>query len=566
MEELVNFKVSDTPGADLAFDDFVIDGATLMIPDIIKVDNEVEAIRPSPFPVCPGPAALSSVEALARPTASEAWDTVDPGLAEIYTQVTAHGVPNYRGARVRVPSALNIAAWREREGDLADPSLVDCLEYGFPIGFNGSQPPVSDIPNHSSARANPAQVRKYLSTEAEHLAIAGPFTAKPFSPWYRTNPLMTRPKRDSPDLRVILDLSFPKGEGVNSAIPVYALDGAEFKLRLPIPLDLANRIRKLGRGCLLFKVDLSRAYRQLRSDPFDWPFLGVQWDSEYFVDTAVPFGLRHGASACQRTTEAVVSLAKQDNDTTAHPYIDDTVAAALPDVADDQYTGLLRLMAVLGLMAAPHKSVPPCFQLIWIGVLFNTLAMSMSIDPARIAEAVTLCMAFLRKQHTSLKELQSLVGKLMHVSKCCPPARRFTARILDLLRAANVVSPLPISDQARLDAAWFAAFLPHFNGVSLIKQETAEMVVQVDACPTGAGGICSNLGFYALPFPIGITSLSLSIASLECLTYSLHVGFGVQHGLESTSSCILTTPLRWLLLTREQLKTLSSGPRFERCG
>ena len=383
VEEMVNFKVSDTPGADLAFDDFVIDGATLMIPDIIKVDNEVDAVHPSPFPVCPGPAALSSVEALARPMASEAWDTVDPGLAEIYTQVTAHGVPNYRGARVRVPSALNIVAWREREGDLADQSLVDCLEYGFPIGFNGSQPPVSDIPNHSSARANPAQVRKYLSTEAEHLAIAGPFTAKPFSPWYRTNPLMTRPKRDSPDLRVILDLSFPKGEGVNSAIPVDAVDGAEFKLRLPTPLDLANRIRKLGRGCLLFKVDLSRAYRQLRSDPFDWPFL-VQWDSEYFVDTAVPFGLRHGASACQRTTEAVVSLAKQDNDTTAHPYIDDTVAAALPDVADDQYTGLLRLMAVLGLMAAPHKSVPPCFQLIWIGVLFNTLAMSMSIDPARI--------------------------------------------------------------------------------------------------------------------------------------------------------------------------------------
>ena len=215
---------------------------------------------------------------------------------------------------------------------------------------------------------------------------------------------MTRPKGDSSDLRVILHLSFPKGEGVNSAIPI-ALDGAEFKLRLPTPLDLANRIRKLGKGCLLFKVDLSQAYRQLRSDPFDWPFLGVQWDSRVFVETAVPFGLRDGASACQRTTEAVVSLAKQDNDTTAHPYIDDTVAAALPDVADEQYTGLLMLMAVLGLMAAPHKSVPPCFQLIWIGVLFNTLAMSMSIDPARIAEAVTLCMAFLQRQHTTLKEL-----------------------------------------------------------------------------------------------------------------------------------------------------------------
>ena len=84
--------------------------------------------------------------------------------------------------------------------------------------------------------------------------------------------------------------------------------------------------------------------------------------TSFYVDTAVPFGLRHGASACQRTTEAVVSLAKQDHDTTAHPYIDDTVAAALPEVADGQYSGLLALMAMLGLMAAPHKSVPPCFR------------------------------------------------------------------------------------------------------------------------------------------------------------------------------------------------------------
>ena len=211
-----------------------------------------------------------------------------------------------------------------------------------------------------------------------------------------------------------------------------------------------------------------------------------------------------------------MSLAKQDHDTTAHPYIDDTVAAALPDVADDQYTGLLALMAVLGLMAAPHKSVPPCFQLICIGVLFNTLAMTMSIDPARIQEAVDLCFAILQRQSTTLKELQSLVGKLMHVSKCCPPARHFTARILDLLRAAHLVSPIPISDQARLDAAWFAAFLPHFDGVSLIKQETAEMVAQVDVCPSGAGEICAGLGFYALPFPASITELSFSIASLEC--------------------------------------------------
>ena len=191
----------------------MLDGATLSIPELNHVSGDTSRSRLPPFPTCPGPAVLSGSQALRRPTASAAWETVHPDLAILYTQVIAYGVPNYRGARRRVPSALNIDAWRSREGDLVDTSLVDCLEYGFPIGFTGQVPLVSDIPNHSLARANPLQVRKYLDTEADHLAIAGPFTAKPFTPWYRNNPLMTRPKRDSQDIRVILDLSFPRGRG-----------------------------------------------------------------------------------------------------------------------------------------------------------------------------------------------------------------------------------------------------------------------------------------------------------------------------------------------------------------
>ena len=90
----------------------------------------------------------------------------------------------------------------------------------------------------------------------------GPIRFSPF-------PTMMRPKRDSDKLRVILDLSYPLGRSVNSSIPVDALDGAQFKLRLPAPSALAVSIRSLGPGCDMFRVDLSRDYRQLRSDPLD---------------------------------------------------------------------------------------------------------------------------------------------------------------------------------------------------------------------------------------------------------------------------------------------------------
>ena len=96
---------------------------------------------------------------------------------------------------------------------------------------------------------------------------------------------------DTSQARVILDLSFPADMSVNAAVPRGALEGCDFKMHLPNQNVLANRIAELGPGCLLYKGDLSRAYRQLRSDLFDWALLGVQWDTQSYTNMAIPFGL-----------------------------------------------------------------------------------------------------------------------------------------------------------------------------------------------------------------------------------------------------------------------------------
>ena len=123
--------------------------------------------------------------------------------------------------------------------------------------------------NHASSHRNPGHVRRYLEKETHLGTMIGPFESELFSPWNRT-----KPKRASNDLRVILDVSFPQGESVNSGIPRESLDGSNFKLRLPSPLVLANMIMKKGPRCRLYKIDLSRVYQQLRGDPLDWPMMG----------------------------------------------------------------------------------------------------------------------------------------------------------------------------------------------------------------------------------------------------------------------------------------------------
>ena len=253
------------------------------------------------------------------------------------------------------------------------------LTYGFPIGYATEVIPSTGMPIHSSARQHPVSVGNYIEKELKHRALIGPMEEMPFEPWTCTSPLMTRPKADPALRRVILDLSFPEDASVNDGIPCGWMDGASFKMRLPSPHDLARKIVQYGPGVLMYKVDLSRAYRQLRSDPLDWAFLGMEWENKVYLDIAIPFGLRHGASACQRTTEAIAEIVKVDIEADALPYIDETAGLALPDVAELHYQTLLDTIRKLGLDPALDKCAGPSTCMVWIGVVYDSVKMTMAI-------------------------------------------------------------------------------------------------------------------------------------------------------------------------------------------
>ena len=440
----------------------------------------------------------------------------------MYDAVTSIDKPNFLGAQVPVQHALNIQAWKKYQHLLEDQTLVPMLEFGFPVGYMGSQPPDTQATNHSSATNFPDHVDKFIRTELKHEAIMGPFENSPFSPWYRTNPLMTRPKRDSQDRRVILDLSYPEGASVNAQIPSQSLLDAAFKLRLPTPKQLADRILTLGPGCHLFKIDLSRAYRQLRSDPRDWPFLGINWARGRYVDAAIPFGLRHGASACQRTSEAVSTITFHKCQAVTLPYVDDTAGSSLPHQSQAHYRGTLETMDELGLQVAPAKCQAPSTEMEWIGVNYNTVDMTMQIAPAKVAEAAGMCRAFLASISMTRHEMQSFMGRVLHATKCTTAARRFTNRLLDFLRSLPNRGEKLITHEARLDTLWLATFLRTFNGLTLIKPPIAGIVAFVDACPEGIGGYCPTVVYYAQALPHSFQQLHFSISSIEC--FNLLVG------------------------------------------
>ena len=209
--------------------------------------------------------------------------------------------------------------------------------------------------------------------------------------------MMTREKKDPGPYRVVLDLSFPGCDSVNGQINKHLLEGAPYKLRLPTLLHLANLIATKGLRALLFKLDLAWAYCQLLSDPWDWPLLGITWDAKYYFDKAIPFGVPHGAMACQKVSNALCHIAKDEMDTDSLSYINDTVAATFPSMrlAQAQYHHFRETVDTMGLQVAPDKCVEPTTCLSWVGVTLNTVTMTMWIDDTKIQETLEACSATL---------------------------------------------------------------------------------------------------------------------------------------------------------------------------
>ena len=130
-----------------------------------------------------------------------------------------------------------------------------------------------EIANHASATKFPQDVDIYIRTELHHNALAGPFKTMPFKPLHCSS-LRSRPK-EGDSRRIIVNLSYPEGNSVNSNILKEVYDGYNFRLSYPSVDDIVNHIANSNDNLLLYKLDRSRAFRNLRIDPLDYGVMGI---------------------------------------------------------------------------------------------------------------------------------------------------------------------------------------------------------------------------------------------------------------------------------------------------
>ena len=193
--------------------------------------------------------------------------------------------------------------WAQYLTTYCDWQLPLLIKYGFPLDFDRDSDINCEKMNHKSPIKYPEHVIAYLQEELDNRAMLGPFRAPPIDNLH-VSPFMTWDKSSSVNRRVIIDFSWPIGHSVNSGVGSDCYLGTEFVLTYPSIDKITSEVLKLGKGCKIFKVDISRAFFHV---PGDLDLLDLYWE-DYFLNQSLLFGFKHGSSIFRDSQMRYISL------------------------------------------------------------------------------------------------------------------------------------------------------------------------------------------------------------------------------------------------------------------
>lgn len=448
------------------------------------------------------------------------WPKIDPNLGcvtKIYNTVKAFGLPNSLGAKVPLNSSLRLQNWQAlATAHSLDDWLLPMLQYGFPLQYSGPAPTTNHVKNHTSAVQYPSHVSKYIFKELAEGALAGPYDHHPFPEAQYTNPIMSRPKGNSQDRRIIVDLAFPEGFGVNAFVQKNCVFGQHLQHQLPTTEDAIDMARALDLNVVVAVVDIERAYRNYRSDPIDWPLLVITFDNKFYIDLGLPFGARLSSLYVQRIADFVVRTLRAQGIMCAM-YLDDLFLACHKDSdAHSQFSQAMFLIRHLGLPINFKKLIPPTTQAVWLGVAFNFDDCTISVPRHKVDELLDAITHIESCRCISYKQTQSIIGRIAHLARVVPAARIFMSRILDQLRASDKAN-VYINYAILADLRWFKSYFIAHNATSLIDAEPPVATIEADSSLVAGGAWCES-GYYIYPYPTGVRA-SHNICQLETLNY-----------------------------------------------
>ena len=365
--------------------------------------------------------------------------------------------------------------------------LVSGFRYGFDIGFRGSfEDPNSRPRNLLSARNNVEQVSEAIVKELSRGHTSGPFPHPPFIHTH-CSPIGSAPKPDG-SVRLILDLSSPRGQSVNDGI-----SKEEFTCKYSKFDDAVSIVLHLGKGAYLGKIDIKHAFRICPVMPEQWPLLCFEWLGQFFTDTRLPFGSRSSPFIFNTFAVALAWIVLNVGRLAflIH-YLDDFfLANRTKNGCRADMDVFLKICRELGVPIAEDKTEGPATRIVYLGIEIDTEAMTLRLPSDKLKKVKDLIKEWSGGRKCTKRELLSLIGFLAFVCKVVKPGRIFLRRLIDLSTSVSSLNHfIYLNKEARADIAWWETFFPSWHGVEIIHPpsiNSIDLQLYSDASDIGLG-------------------------------------------------------------------------------
>ena len=418
-----------------------------------------------------------------------------PSNAEARHQQTSYHSNRPESTFCPLPSAkscnIDIVLFKKLLESHPDRSLVDYivdgLTYGFDIGFTGEFS-ATRPKNLRSADQNKVLIQQAIDKEIARGHTAGPFTQPPF-PQTHCSPIGSAPKKDG-TARLIMDLSQPRGYSINEGISKedFSCDYSHFD-------DATDLVMKAGKGSLMCKLDIKHAYRLLPVRPDQWHHLCYCWQGKYYVDLVLPFGLRSSGAIFNEFACLVRwIIIHHYNITEIVNYSDDffAVLSRDPVLALSQLGQIIKAFNDMKIPLADEKIEGPTTMLIYLGIMINSLNMTIEVPEEKVIEAIDNLQKWKNRRTCTKRQLKSLIGKLGSICKVVRPGRMFSRRLIDLSTTVELMHHhITLNTEARADIKWWLDFLPQWTSITMIpptrKIRSTDIQLHTDASDIGFG-------------------------------------------------------------------------------
>ena len=411
---------------------------------------------------------------------------------------------------------LNVKVFRKELINHPNKSFVEFIltgiQEGFKIGFEGGNGAYHSN-NMKSVALHPEVIRNYVEEEVEAGRVLGPFSVPPLDN-FRCSPIGVVEKKEPGKFRTIMNLSFPSGLSVNDGI-----QKDKFSLSYVTVDNAIDIILSLGPGCLLTKIDIQKAFRQVPVHPSNWNLLGFSFNNAFYIDRVLSMGGRSSPAIFNSIAVAAEWICCNNYHLKNMIHLlDDFLLVEVSSTKKRGRDVILGVFERLGLIVNKKKVEGPTTCIEFLGITLDTVNMEARVSKEKIVSLNKMLISFQERKKCSQRELLSLVGSLSFVSRVVVPGRSFLSRLIAKAYSVKKLHhKIYISGVMKRDCNMWRKFLRDWNGKSLfLSRDPVSIVHEFSTDAAGSLG-CAGVHrreWFSLPWGKEAGGWSIAVKEL----------------------------------------------------